>query len=607
MSGKIIILEIGTKLIRCGFAGESNPRCIMETGNLHSVSEDRLHSKLRSLIREIFMDSMQIVKPKNHSVLIVEKMCTRKILRDLLLTTLLHDYQVASVSMQPDLLMGIIGCGTSTGILLNIGERECEAIAFVQGRPLLQTYKVAAVGVYDARITFNKLLEEKLKKEIPIDVSNILFEQVSCITSPSAPEYVPSDLIVSPMQHIFNDSFVLTSDERQLAVKCLINGESEYDGCIDEKGGAAGVLLACINSCNVDIKTVVLNRVIICGGGAMIPGFIHAVCDHANQLALTDPYHKSTLENVFKKINNQKITPTNCPYLRSLLTWIGGSIFASIQSNAPRFVRVNELSEISFGAEKILKSPDWQSLNPADWVFYGPLVVEDKSKLVEKKPYKKHVPQPPMKPAEMRRKMKEAFMEIDADGSESIDQHEFIRAMKIFKINVSEDEVGRLYERFDEDGSNSIDYNEFLEIFGFADAIKEAKVSPELKKATDDLIARLRDDILKTLGSQSARLMREVFHEIDVDQSNSVDRKELMAAFKQLKIPITRKEIEMLYERFDGDRSNSIDYDEFLEVFGFKRDKKEKEIDEDLRKETDAILERLHRLLKKNLSALSRK
>jgi actin-related protein len=40
----------------------------------------------------------------------------------------------------------------------------------------------------------------------------------------------------------------------------------------DELGGATGVLLECLLTCNNDVRASVLGNLVICGGGSMIPG-----------------------------------------------------------------------------------------------------------------------------------------------------------------------------------------------------------------------------------------------------------------------------------------------------------------------------------------------
>lgn len=100
--------------------------------------------------------------------------------------------------------------------------------------------------------------------------------------------------------------------------------------------------------------------------------------------------------------------------------------------------------------------------------------------------------------------------------------------------------------------------------------------------------------------------MREVFNEIDVDGSNSIDKREFQQAMKIFKILMTDREVTIMYERYDVDRSGSIDYNEFLELFGFKREVKENPISEELRKETDTLIRKLKRELEREMGRCCR-
>ncbi len=42
--------------------------------------------------------------------------------------------------------------------------------------------------------------------------------------------------------------------------------------CLDDGGGAAGVLLSCIMKCALDLRFPCMQSIIVCGGGACIPG-----------------------------------------------------------------------------------------------------------------------------------------------------------------------------------------------------------------------------------------------------------------------------------------------------------------------------------------------
>ena len=40
----------------------------------------------------------------------------------------------------------------------------------------------------------------------------------------------------------------------------------------DEIGGTAGIILECLKSLNSDVRAVVVQNILFCGGGSMIPG-----------------------------------------------------------------------------------------------------------------------------------------------------------------------------------------------------------------------------------------------------------------------------------------------------------------------------------------------
>lgn len=45
----------------------------------------------------------------------------------------------------------------------------------------------------------------------------------------------------------------------------------------DEIGGAVGVVLQCLLKCNIDIRRYLFQHLIICGGGAALPGCLHKI------------------------------------------------------------------------------------------------------------------------------------------------------------------------------------------------------------------------------------------------------------------------------------------------------------------------------------------
>jgi len=64
------------------------------------------------------------------------------------------------------------------------------------------------------------------------------------------------------------------------------------------------------------------------------------------------------------------------------------------------------------------------------------------------------------------RKIREAFEDMDANRSGTIDKREFERALSVLRVNISARDIGLLFERFDTN-RNGLDYKEFIDLIGF--------------------------------------------------------------------------------------------------------------------------------------------
>ena len=166
-SARQIVIEIGGKHVRGGFSGEVKPRFTLVHSIFHCGVPLRVY--LNELFQKIFIHYLH-VKAKQFNVLLVESLLLQRNIRDMLISVLLKDFQVRhihsfmtsvlsltsltvriylvwqvlAVSIQPDLMLGIVSSGTSSGTILNIGANECQSMCFVDGRPLLHTLQGTA-------------------------------------------------------------------------------------------------------------------------------------------------------------------------------------------------------------------------------------------------------------------------------------------------------------------------------------------------------------------------------------------------------------------------------------------------------------------------------
>jgi actin-related protein len=99
MAAKTIVIDFGSKFVRCGFSGEICPRFIFENKLNAFFTNDGGNKE--ELLRQTFdffhlCFSALHVKPKEYRVLLIENLFLKKLARDILITVLLRDLQVVA-------------------------------------------------------------------------------------------------------------------------------------------------------------------------------------------------------------------------------------------------------------------------------------------------------------------------------------------------------------------------------------------------------------------------------------------------------------------------------------------------------------------------------
>jgi Ca2+-binding EF-hand superfamily protein len=160
---------------------------------------------------------------------------------------------------------------------------------------------------------------------------------------------------------------------------------------------------------------------------------------------------------------------------------------------------------------------------------------------------------------EPERVIKKIFADADVDGSNCLDEDEFVKVMT-GKLNFfgCEADVRQLFRRFDIDRSGKLDITEFH------DCLYQAPGS----RATT-CIGKIREVLAKRAGGTTTlKSMALQFKIMDTDKSGNVDRREFEVAFEKFTrafgINITKYEFDELFKSFDVDKSGSVTYDEFL-------------------------------------------
>jgi Ca2+-binding EF-hand superfamily protein len=145
--------------------------------------------------------------------------------------------------------------------------------------------------------------------------------------------------------------------------------------------------------------------------------------------------------------------------------------------------------------------------------------------------------------------LRETFDAVDPEKTGSVDKVQFGEAMKILRIQFSEDDIEEAIREVDLDGSGMLDWPEFLFLmnrFGSNFSIENKFTEERLKE------------------------MRQVFEMFDADNSGTLDIGELRDVMHSIGLAPEEWEIRAMIAEVDDDNSGEIEWAEFLYLMSKK-------------------------------------
>ncbi|KAF0683326.1 Aste57867_24619 [Aphanomyces stellatus] len=138
---------------------------------------------------------------------------------------------------------------------------------------------------------------------------------------------------------------------------------------------------------------------------------------------------------------------------------------------------------------------------------------------------------------------------------------EYVESNKTIEFELSSKEMNTVLERFEfevDSKTIAVDYEQFAKW-----------LQPSLHFNTKELHKHVKRLFQKAKAEYNLSL-KEIFEEIDDDESGSITRKELNTALQSMGIPLTEAQIKCLVDTYDANDDGKIQYNEFSAAFATK-------------------------------------
>ncbi|XP_076822220.1 actin-related protein 10-like [Clavelina lepadiformis] len=394
--GNPIVLDIGETYTKLGFAGEPEPRAVIPTaiqkvgGPLtYILKSDRscisqhlhcatLKQSISKFLEKVFFKILQI-NPKHQRVLLCESLLNPTKIREVIAEVLFHQFEVAALVFAPHHLLACFTVAMGTGLVVDCAYNETIVLPVIEGTPILWAWQSAPLGGSGIQDEIMKEISEKGKiqvhdeaaKSVTSRLSERVLEDIK-VKACFVTQYERAKLIHAGKLAEWRKKNVGDSTSEQEITKpspALSDMVYPLDGVTrliipgSVREEVAEVLFEQDND-DTSISTMVLDSLLQCpvvsrkelaqnllviGGTSLLPGFRHRLLFELKEFAESEEKYRSKLSQCEFRVHNPPV-PAN------LVSWLGASIFASLESFQHRLVTKEYFNQHN------RKLPDWCGL-----------------------------------------------------------------------------------------------------------------------------------------------------------------------------------------------------------------------------------------------------
>uniref|UniRef100_A0AAY4BWQ2 Actin-related protein 10 n=1 Tax=Denticeps clupeoides TaxID=299321 RepID=A0AAY4BWQ2_9TELE len=339
----------------CGFAGETGPRFIIPSeiqrpGQQqpikvvqYHINTEELYSNLKEFIHNLYFRHL-LVNPRDRRVVIIESILCPSHFRETLTKVFFKQFEVPSILFAPSHLLSVMTLGVNSALVMDCGYTETLVLPVYENIPVLSAWEALPLGGK----AIHRELESLLVEQCTIDTDAGTGQSLPSVLG-TVPEEVVEDIkvrtcFVCDLQRglkIQEAKFNLAGTAERPApppdVDYPLDGEkilhvngSIRDSVIEmlfeqdnEEKSVATLILDALVKCPIDTRKVLSENLVIIGGTAMLPGFLHRLLAEIRVLVEKPKYCNALATKSFR-VHSPPAKP-NCT------AWLGGAIFGALQ------------------------------------------------------------------------------------------------------------------------------------------------------------------------------------------------------------------------------------------------------------------------------------
>ncbi|CAF0823029.1 unnamed protein product [Rotaria sordida] len=348
----VLVIDIGQAYTKCGFAGSASPHHIIPTsimidGKKKSVFEYNsdvviLHDdRLLKFIRSVYYQ-YNIVNSRGQRIVIVESVITPTRIRHLLADILFKNFEASSIAFIPSPLAATYTLGRNTALVLDVGYKEAQIMPVAEGVPLAIQFDSLSYASKAIHRQIQLLLEQHAViirqgkkqsfKSVKIKLSEDTLEDIKvrcCFISPftraqtyAKNKYIPDESSesfkeASSIDYPLDGMMIIRIPGIVREFACEVLFEQDIDG-----RSIATLILDTLLQSSIDLRQQLAKNILVIGGTAMIPGFLHRL--HSELIYLV---------NISTYVNRLVIKQFHFhspPAQLNYTAWLGGSIFGTL-------------------------------------------------------------------------------------------------------------------------------------------------------------------------------------------------------------------------------------------------------------------------------------